>query len=210
MQPAYPNPVSPGALTNIVVTGGSPNICTVNLTQPPGLVAGQEIAVTGLPTGGPGAHNTGTLTFFNVTNVSGNAFTFNCPGTTVGTYNSDYDATHRMAVIVSPAIGLPGTGNGNWDGAFTGTMVTAEDNKNFAEITFTPPGSAGSNTTPASACDLNGDGVVNSQDVQLAIQQALGALPCATGACNVVLVQDVINASNGGPCLLGQSSPPAP
>ena len=60
-----------------------------------------------------------------------------------------------------------------------------------------------------SACDLNGDGVVNALDVQIAINQALGISACSTaalmgsGQCNVVDVQRVINASLGGVCLVG-------
>jgi hypothetical protein len=58
-------------------------------------------------------------------------------------------------------------------------------------------------------CDLNGDGVVNSLDVQAAINQALGSTPCGTadllqnGQCNVVDVQRVINATLGGVCRVG-------
>jgi hypothetical protein len=70
-----------------------------------------------------------------------------------------------------------------------------------------------SNAAPAatlSACDLNGDGVVNSSDVQIAISQSLGTAPCTNaaltgdGSCNVVDVQRVINAALGGACRTGQ------
>jgi hypothetical protein len=60
------------------------------------------------------------------------------------------------------------------------------------------------------SCDVNGDGVVNGIDVQLAINQALGVSPCTTadlqqtGVCTVVDVQRVINASMGGTCRIGQ------
>ena len=71
-------------------------------------------------------------------------------------------------------------------------------------------GSVGS-TAPAvvSACDLNGDGVVNVADVQIAVNQALGTSACASGdlnrdgVCNIVDVQTVINASLGGVCVAG-------
>jgi hypothetical protein len=62
---------------------------------------------------------------------------------------------------------------------------------------------------PPTTCDLNGDGVVNAADVQLAINQALGLSPCGSaalqqnGQCNVVGVQRVINASLGGVCRIG-------
>jgi hypothetical protein len=62
---------------------------------------------------------------------------------------------------------------------------------------------------PALTCDLNGDGVVNSLDVQIAIAQVLGASPCTNaalaqpGVCNIVDVQRVINASLGEACRAG-------
>ena len=62
---------------------------------------------------------------------------------------------------------------------------------------------------PSSPCDLNGDGKVDTLDVQIAINQALGISACSTaalmgsGQCNVVDVQRVINASLGGACMTG-------
>ena len=58
----------------------------------------------------------------------------------------------------------------------------------------------------SSPCDLNADGQVNVVDVQGAINQALGILPCGVGdldlngACNVVDVQRFINAALGQEC----------
>jgi len=52
--------------------------------------------------------------------------------------------------------------------------------------------------------------VVNTADVQIAINQALGVAPCGnadlmhTGQCNVVDVQRVIGASLGNACQTGQ------
>jgi hypothetical protein len=74
-----------------------------------------------------------------------------------------------------------------------------------------PPPSAAppSAARPSSPCDLNGDGVVNSLDVQIAINQALGLAACTTadlertGACTVTGVQRVINASLGEVCRVG-------
>ncbi len=63
--------------------------------------------------------------------------------------------------------------------------------------------------TSVRSCDLNGDGVVNSLDVQLAVNQAIGAAPCSsadlqgTGTCDVVDVQRVIEASLGQACVIG-------
>lgn len=66
-----------------------------------------------------------------------------------------------------------------------------------------------SSSKVTSACDLNGDGLVNAADVQLAINQALGLIACTNadlqqnGKCNVVDVQRIINASMGGACMTG-------
>jgi len=56
------------------------------------------------------------------------------------------------------------------------------------------------------ACDLNGDGQVNSSDVQAAINMSLGLSNCTANiaganVCNVIVVQRVVNASMGGGCL---------
>ena len=67
--------------------------------------------------------------------------------------------------------------------------------------------------TPVAAlnqCDLNSDGVVDGVDVQLAINQVLGAATCGTaalaqvGTCNVIDVQRVIVAALGGACRIGE------
>lgn len=56
-------------------------------------------------------------------------------------------------------------------------------------------------------CDLNGDGTVNSSDVKLAANMAVGLAPCTAniagpGICSAVTVQRVANASAaGGTCL---------
>lgn len=60
------------------------------------------------------------------------------------------------------------------------------------------------------ACDLNGDGAVNTNDVNLAVSMSLGSASCTAniigpGVCNVVVVQRVVNAMTGGPdaCVVG-------
>jgi hypothetical protein len=68
---------------------------------------------------------------------------------------------------------------------------------------------SGSAPPPTPSCDINGDGVINAADIQLAINQALGLSACTTadlqqnGRCNVIDVQRVINASLGRACLIG-------
>jgi hypothetical protein len=57
-----------------------------------------------------------------------------------------------------------------------------------------------------SACDLNQDGIVDSVDVQLITNMVLGLAPCTAnivgpGVCNIVAVQRVTNAVQGGTCV---------
>ena len=61
--------------------------------------------------------------------------------------------------------------------------------------------------TSTSPCDLNGDGVVNIADVQIAVNEVLGLAPCTmnldgTGVCDVADVQRVITAALGGACVV--------
>jgi hypothetical protein len=65
--------------------------------------------------------------------------------------------------------------------------------------------SAWAQTNP---CDINGDGTVNSADVQAAINMSIGIATCPStvsvagpGVCNAVVVQRVVNASLGQSCL---------
>jgi len=57
-------------------------------------------------------------------------------------------------------------------------------------------------------CDLNGDGAVDINDVQLAVNMSIGAAPCSANVvgpsvCNVILVQRVVNAALGQACVTG-------
>jgi len=59
-----------------------------------------------------------------------------------------------------------------------------------------------------SPCDLNGDGVVNIADVQLAVNMSVGVATCTAnimgaGVCNVIVVQRVVNAALGQSCVTG-------
>jgi hypothetical protein len=59
-------------------------------------------------------------------------------------------------------------------------------------------------------CDLNGDGIVNLLDEQLAVGMSLGQTQCTANidgasVCNVVIVQRVVNAATGGVCVTGNS-----
>lgn len=76
----------------------------------------------------------------------------------------------------------------------------------IAQLVLIPTASWAQNMN--AVCDLNGDGTVNSADLDLAKNMALGTTACPTtinvfgvGVCNVVVVQRVTNASTGGACL---------
>ena len=104
-------------------------------------------------------------------------------------------------------------------GGPTGDSVMSYDSTNNQMVTFSYCGPGcpqvwqGSLGVVApvitSRCDLNGDGIVNIVDVQLAIEQVLGANSCGTadlignGVCSVIDVQRIINASLGGTCRTG-------
>ena len=60
-----------------------------------------------------------------------------------------------------------------------------------------------------SACDANGDGVVDIRDVLMEISQALGITPCTTdpdvdGVCNIVDLLRVTQAALGQGCIVGK------
>jgi hypothetical protein len=63
--------------------------------------------------------------------------------------------------------------------------------------------------SPLNRCDLNGDGVVDTNDVELARLMALGIIPCTAdldedGKCTVVEVQRIVNAVLTGACRVGR------
>jgi hypothetical protein len=71
---------------------------------------------------------------------------------------------------------------------------------------------SGGPTSPLNACDVATPfGVIDASDVQATINMALGLSPCTANVvgpntCNVVVVQRVVNASLGGPCLTPTST----
>ena len=148
--------VSPTYLTGITVTGG--NTCTVNFTVAPNVFVGQEVGLTGFETGVVIGSGPSWINFTPVTSVgtgcasSTYCFTVSCPSSTTGTYNGDYGGGSYLGVVADPAITISGTGNANWDGNFTGTMVSTENTKNFSEMAFTPPSSSppSPSTSPSS------------------------------------------------------------
>jgi hypothetical protein len=93
----------------------------------------------------------------------------------------------------------------NWISSHVGYQDMVGINPQWAIL----PRSVVSTPTPVvTSCDVNSDGTINSSDVQVAINQALGQSPCTAdldnnGKCNVVDIQRVINSVQGGTCRLG-------
>lgn len=73
---------------------------------------------------------------------------------------------------------------------------------------------AGASSGALNACDLTSDGLVNSLDVNSAVNMVLGLAPCtaniqAPGVCDIVTVQRVVNATlPNGTCLTGTIATP--
>jgi hypothetical protein len=94
-------------------------------------------------------------------------------------------------------------------GSYTPTLQYQFDQQTVSRPNLNDLGALAATTSTASRCDLNGNGVVNIADVQLAVSQALGASTCGTadlngnGLCNVIDVQRVINAALGQACNVG-------
>jgi Dockerin type I domain len=66
-------------------------------------------------------------------------------------------------------------------------------------------------TVLPSACDLNGDGLVNMTDLTALVGQSIGLVPCTTadldgdGKCTILDAQRLVNAAITGVCKTGMS-----
>lgn len=109
--------------------------------------------------------------------------------------------TYTVTVGGSPVAGSP-------------FIVNAGDNTLYFESTsgIVAIAQVGAPSAPGGtlSCDLNGDGVVNVLDVQIASSATQGLIPCVakyqldgSGACTVIDVQRVAAASLGGSCKIG-------
>jgi hypothetical protein len=121
-------------------------------------------------------------------------------------YNSNQAASGRDHFGAGNKFIAPAIANGKvYVGTTTGVGVFGL----LESAPLAPTGlSAGSVGGGIHSCDFNNDGTVNVQDVQLAIDMALGLSTCTAnidgaGVCNVIVVQRVINTALGGPCVTG-------
>jgi hypothetical protein len=92
-----------------------------------------------------------------------------------------------------------GTYAAQWNQSPAGTYATTT-------VAFKAAASTSNTSTPSGPCDLGSFGTVNSQDIQLAVNMALGTTPCTANiegpnVCTVITVQRVVNASLGQTCI---------
>jgi hypothetical protein len=187
--------ISDNSLTRIVALNG---IAMATTASPHGLKAGQLIYLSNSYREGLNSYGQPQL----ITSVpSPTTFRF-----AITSADLTYDSSNSpsMFVLALDSYSLNGS-DGSGAPAYianTGTAVATSETSNFAEIQF--PGTV----TAPNPCDINGDGIVNTIDVSLMVDQALGRTACANdidvdGKCDVVDVQRVIDAANGAACRTG-------
>ena len=125
------------------------------------------------------------------------------PGSTTANLTSNPLLNNPAGADFGLQTGSPAIGHGV-NAGLTQDIIGVARNLSAPDIGARTIG--GSATVTPSACDLNADGLVNSADITLALDQALGLLACTNGdinkdgVCNVIDVQRVINASTGQAC----------
>lgn len=108
------------------------------------------------------------------------------------------NGARTVTVVDKETVSLDGTSGSCSLTSGSATLTATSETKNFAEFVV---GAGASTPAPVSIFDVNGDGVVNSTDVDITIQAALGTSTCGSadvsqdGRCDVIDVQRVINAS---------------
>ncbi len=129
--------------------------------------------------------------------------------------------------VVVPASSITGSYTGNpfiADSLFFGTgwahLITSAGGTyaaqwntgsgSYASSTVAFKAAASGSGSTQNPCDLNNDGTVNTLDVQLAVNMALGMTSCTAsidgaGICTAAVVQRVVDASMGAPCVVGNS-----
>jgi hypothetical protein len=196
------------------VDGGSAQIAPqfLNLSQGPHTIAvsftqaasaGTQYVFTGWSDSGAASHSIG---------VNGSP----------ATYTASFKAQYQLTTAASPStLGSVSPVSGSYFDSGALATVTATTTAPHAFSSWSGDASGAANpvsvimnmshsvtgqfVNTAAACDLNGDGVVNVKDVQLMVNEALGAAQALNdvsgdGVVNVVDLQMEINAALGGAC----------
>ena len=143
----------------------------------------------------PDVNQTYNIAYKTSSMKSGGGFSSGISGGSISTTQNDY----TFMMWQSPALSYSATGMYI---AIQPTTTSKECASGCFTEVYYPPLDA--TTSP---CDVNGDGQVNQTDVNLALTAALqgAASPDldGNGVCNVIDVQRVIDAMNGGVCRIG-------
>ena len=171
-----------------------------NLAQSTGVPANLVLVSGNNQTGSVGQSLASPLTV-QVTDASGNPV----PGIAVLFTVASGGGTLTASSVTTNGSGLASSVLTLGPSAGANSVTVTSGTLAGSPVTF----SATSTSTITSRCDLNGDGVVDSVDVQSAIDQTMGKSTCGSadlvgsGTCTVVGVQRVIAASLGGTCRIG-------
>ena len=170
---------------------------------------GGSISFTGVNQAAPcknavTAYSSGTSVSVNVTSAAGD-MVVDTVGT--GTGVSTSTQTLRWLKNLNPNTADANAAQSTAAGASSVTMGYTGANDYWAIIGVDLAAASGSTGGGnAGPCDLNQDGLVNSTDVTLAVNMAVGTQTCTAGleganVCTVITVQRVINASQGQTCV---------
>jgi hypothetical protein len=185
---------------------GSPVTFTATGTSIGAGLAANLLLVSGNGQNGPTSQPLASPFVVKVTDASGNPVV----GANVSFTVTAGGGTVNPAVASTNSQGLASTTLTLGSAAGTNTVTVSSGTLTGSLVTFTA--TAGDGT--GSPYDLNGDGVINAADVQIAINQALGLAPCTNGdvnhdgVCNIFDVQLVTLAiSSAAPSGTSSAAP---
>ena len=181
--------------------GGSHTVA-VSLSGGTADLIGGSISFTGVSQTAPcknaaTAYNSGTSVSVAITSAVGD-MVVDAVGT--GTGVSTSNQTLRWLKNLNPNTADGNAAQSTAAGASSVTMGYTGSNDYWAIVGVDIAAASGSTSGNAGPCDLNQDGVVNSTDVTLAVNMAIGTQTCTANleganTCTVITVQRVINAA---------------
>jgi hypothetical protein len=153
------------------VTAGTNTTYTLSVTPSGGFTGSVGLSAAGLPTGSTASFNPSSITTSGTSTL------------TVTTGSSTPAASYPLSITGS-------------SGSLSQTAPAA----------LVVTGSGSGSPSPTNPCALTGDATVSSADIQAAINMSIGISSCnaniaGPNVCNAIVVQRVVNASMGQPCL---------
>ena len=130
---------------------------------------------------------------YSTSSMHANGFASGTAGGTVSNPGSAYTGTFWASPAMPEATMLY-------------VAIKPSNTTSFTEIAI--PTFSGGGPVIISDCDVNHDGSINGQDVNMALDAALGKIACAAdlntdNRCDAIDAQRIINASMGSTCLVG-------